>query len=161
MSNVVCKVSLYYWHFGQIILCLGAVLCIGRCLAGTRTSTHWKPIAGGRWHTQNIQINKVIGENEKHILYFMENTKQTFWPTQYYTMVYLQNCFSWFISWQQHWILLQFYWKPSKLQKDLTPHSFVTTICFFVIDSIVWNCLSGTLRILHHRAVYPGNIEDG
>ena len=32
--------------------------------------------------TKNIQINKVIGENEKCVFHFMEKTKQTFWPTQ-------------------------------------------------------------------------------
>ena len=31
---------LYYWHFGQVILCCGAVLCIGRCLAAPLASTH-------------------------------------------------------------------------------------------------------------------------
>ena len=30
------------------------------------------------WHTQNIQINKVIDENKKCIFYFMEKTKWTF-----------------------------------------------------------------------------------
>ena len=39
---------------------------------------HWKPIAGDRQHTQNIQINKVIGENEKCVFYFTE--KLDFWP---------------------------------------------------------------------------------
>ena len=39
--------------------------------------------AGDSEHTQNTQINKVIGENEKRIFYFMEKTKQTFWPIQY------------------------------------------------------------------------------
>ena len=34
-------------------------------------------------HTQNIQINKVIGENEKYDFYFTEKTKQTFWSIQY------------------------------------------------------------------------------
>ena len=29
----------------------------------------------------NIQINKVIGENEKCVFYFTEGTKRTFWPT--------------------------------------------------------------------------------
>ena len=29
-------------------------------------------------HTQNIQINKAIGENEKCVFYFTEKTKQTF-----------------------------------------------------------------------------------
>ena len=30
---------------------------------------------GDSQHTQNIQINKVIGENEKCVLYLMEKTK--------------------------------------------------------------------------------------
>ena len=34
--------------------------------------------AGDSWHTQNIQINNVIGENEKCVFYFMEKTKRTF-----------------------------------------------------------------------------------
>ena len=38
---------------------------------------------GESWHTQNIQLNKVIGENEKCVFYFMEKTHKTFWPTQY------------------------------------------------------------------------------
>ena len=38
---------------------------------------------GDSRHSQNIQINKVIGENEKCVFYFMEKTKWTFWPTQY------------------------------------------------------------------------------
>ena len=37
---------------------------------------------GDSQHTQNIQINKVIGENEKCVFYFMEKTKQNFWTTQ-------------------------------------------------------------------------------
>ena len=42
------------------------------------------------WHTQNIQINKVIGKNEKCVFYFMEKTKWTFWPTQYmYAYMYV------------------------------------------------------------------------
>ena len=47
-------------------------------------STHWKSIAGDSQHTQHIQINKVIGENEKCVFYFMEKTKWTYWPTQYF-----------------------------------------------------------------------------
>ena len=34
--------------------------------------------AGDRQHAQNIQINKVIGENEKGVFYFTEKTKLTF-----------------------------------------------------------------------------------
>ena len=39
--------------------------------------------AGDSQHTKNIQINKVIGENEKCVFYFMEKTLQTFWPAQH------------------------------------------------------------------------------
>ena len=39
---------------------------------------------GDNQHTQNIQINEVTGENEKCVFYFMEKTKWTFWPTQYF-----------------------------------------------------------------------------
>ena len=41
---------------------------------------------GDSWHTQNIQINKVIGENEKKNISFIlqKKTKPTFWPTQYF-----------------------------------------------------------------------------
>ena len=70
MPEVVCEVSWYHWHFGQISLCRGAVLCIGRCLAAPLASTHRKSIAGDSRHTQNIQINEVIGENEKNCLLF-------------------------------------------------------------------------------------------
>ena len=41
---------------------------------------------------QNTQIHKVIGENEKCVFYFMQKTKQTFWPTQ---------CFAWKCRWQE------------------------------------------------------------
>ena len=33
---------------------------------------------GDSQHTQYIQINKAIGENEKCVFYFMKNTKQLF-----------------------------------------------------------------------------------
>ena len=38
---------------------------------------------GDSWHTQNNQINEVIGEKEKCVFYFMEKTIWTFWPTEY------------------------------------------------------------------------------
>ena len=38
------------------------------------------------WHTQNIKINKVIGENENCVFYFTKKTIWTFWPTQYYVL---------------------------------------------------------------------------
>ena len=34
-------------------------------------------------HAENIQINKVIGEDEKYVLYFTEKTERTFWQTIY------------------------------------------------------------------------------
>ena len=39
--------------------------------------------SGDSQYTQNIEINKVIGKNEKCVFYFMEKTKQTVWPAQY------------------------------------------------------------------------------
>ena len=38
---------------------------------------------GDSQHIQNIEINKVIGENEKCVFYLMEKTKWTLWPTRY------------------------------------------------------------------------------
>ena len=72
MSDMVSYVPWYYGHFSQIILCCGAVLRTGRCLAAPLAASHQKPIAGESRHTQNIQINEVIGENEKCVFYFME-----------------------------------------------------------------------------------------
>ena len=43
-----------------------------------------KPIVGASRHTQNIQISKVTGENEKCVFCFTEKTKQIFWPSQYF-----------------------------------------------------------------------------
>ena len=37
---------------------------------------------GDSRHTQNIQINKGIGDNEKGVFHFMEKTIRTFWPAQ-------------------------------------------------------------------------------
>ena len=69
MSKAVCRVLS---TLDQIIPCWGAVLCIGRYSAAPLASTHQKPIAGDSQLTQNIQINKVIGENKKCVVYFME-----------------------------------------------------------------------------------------
>ena len=44
---------------------------------------------GDSQHIQNIQINKVIGENEKYAFYFMEKNKWTFWPTHHIEKFYL------------------------------------------------------------------------
>ena len=40
----------------------------------------------GRWLTYKkiIQINKVVGENEKCVFYFTEKNKKTFWAIQNY-----------------------------------------------------------------------------
>ena len=38
---------------------------------------------GDSRHTQNIQINKVIGEMKNVGYFFIEKTKWTFWPVQY------------------------------------------------------------------------------
>ena len=42
---------------------------------------------GDSQHTQNIQINKVIGESEKYVFYFTEKTLQTFWSAQHFRML--------------------------------------------------------------------------
>ena len=43
---------------------------------------------GDSQHTEHIQNNKVIGENEKYIFNFTEKTKWNFCPTQYNTYTY-------------------------------------------------------------------------
>ena len=70
MSKVVCEVSRYCWHFGQIIFCCTGDLCMGRCLAAPWPLPTKKSMAVDSRHTQNIQINKVIGENEKRLLFY-------------------------------------------------------------------------------------------
>ena len=47
----------------------------------------------GSWHTKNIHINKGIGENEKYVFYFMENTIRTFLANAilFPKMCYLDN----------------------------------------------------------------------
>ena len=94
MSQVVREVSCWRfltgrWHF---------------TVGWARWSWHWwrRDInweqsmlyhTGDSWHTQNIQNNKLIGENENFAFYFTEKTKQTFWPTQYYNMEYTLNIY--------------------------------------------------------------------
>ena len=55
-----------------MILCPGAISCIGRCLAASLACPHQKPIAGDGQHTQNIQINKAIGKNGKCAFHLLE-----------------------------------------------------------------------------------------
>lgn len=38
-------------------------------------------------HNQNIQSNKIIGENENIYFILWKNTTQTFWPTQNYVLL--------------------------------------------------------------------------
>ena len=78
MSKVVCEVSWYYWHFGQIILCYRVVLFIERCLAASLVSAHLKSIVGDSQHTQNSQINKVIGKLKKCVIYYTEKLNRLF-----------------------------------------------------------------------------------
>ena len=59
---------------------LWGCLCTGRCLAA---DTHQKPTAGDSQYTENIQLNKVIGESENCVFYIMDKTNQAFWPAQY------------------------------------------------------------------------------
>lgn len=44
--------------------------------------------------------------------------------------------FPWLISWQLHWVFLQFYWKPSELRKDLIPIHLLKQFFFFTIDNV-------------------------
>ena len=54
------------------------LIAINRDIEKNQRYTTWETAR----HTQNIQIKKVTGENEKCVFYFMEKTKRTFWPTQ-------------------------------------------------------------------------------
>ena len=74
-----CEVSWYYCYFGQIILCCEAVLWLKRCLNHPCPVMTTKPIAGDSWHTQNIQIYKVIGDTKKNTSYFMEKINEICW----------------------------------------------------------------------------------
>ena len=49
-----------------------------KMVSSSLASAHKKPIAGDSWHTQNIQVNKVIGENEKCVFYFTERCYKLF-----------------------------------------------------------------------------------
>ena len=40
-------------------------------------------------HTQNIQINKVTGENETFVFCVTEKTIWTFWSTQYLLLIFI------------------------------------------------------------------------
>ena len=73
------------------MLCCGAVLCIGRCLAAPLASPHWKAIVGDRRHTQNIQINEVIGENEKCVFHFTEKIHADILPNPVHTKLWVAD----------------------------------------------------------------------
>ena len=118
-----CHILLYYFKKGKNAAKMQKKDCMEKCMekvlwliervkSGLQSFvleiSHWvilysrgqlKLIAmfyhvGDSQHTQNIQINKVIGENEKCVFYFMEKTIWTFWPTQYM----YQELFFWNIS---------------------------------------------------------------
>ena len=150
VSEVVCKVSWYCWHFGQFILCCGAVLCIGRCLAAPLASTHWKPIAGDSRHTQNIQISTVIGENEKCVFCFMEKTKQTFWPTQY-----IPKNLKWETGFSSELRAVQDDWRiktrrpGSQGQRTDTLHLMLRTLDF------IWRAKGCLQRVLRKNVKWP------
>ena len=70
---------------------------------------HWKQStlyhAGDSWHTQNVQINKVIGENEKRVFYFMEK-KLNELSGQLNTWLDVINRKEYFSSWVEVWLCL-------------------------------------------------------
>ena len=57
---------------------------------------------GDSHHTQNIETNKVIVENEKSFFYFTEKPIWTFWPTQYISGKIGQKIKSSHIIFSQH-----------------------------------------------------------
>ena len=61
---------------------MGLSYALEDVLAAPLASTHGKPIAGDSRHTQNVQINKVIGENEKCVFILWKILNGLFWPTQ-------------------------------------------------------------------------------
>ena len=81
MSKVVCEVSCWKFLTGQCST-VGRPVEVDNNQIETLTENNQQ---GDKWHFQNIQINKVIGENEKCNFHFTEKTKQNFWPTQYVT----------------------------------------------------------------------------
>ena len=91
---------------------------------------------GDNQHTKNIRINKVIGENEKCVFYFMEKTKQTCWPTQYLHM----------------WVS-KLYCFPSHVQKVLPPQCCLTALIFSLGNSLVE---AGAGEILKEHCVIKG-----
>ena len=68
---MVCKVSQYYWHFGQILAV--APVCWFSVLSSTLASTHQEPIAGESHYTQNIQINSYWWKWKMCLLFYGEN----------------------------------------------------------------------------------------
>ena len=73
-------VLLIFWPNNYL---LWGCLMHGKTFSSTPGLYPLEVIAADSQHSQNIQINKVIGENEKYVFIFTEKTKWTFWPTQY------------------------------------------------------------------------------
>ena len=81
MLKVVCEGSC--WRF---LARLNAPRSVDQLKLVVIKLKHWEQSTlyhmGDSWRTQNIQINKGLGENEKCVSYFMEKTIQTIWPTR-------------------------------------------------------------------------------
>ena len=55
-------------------------------------STHEKPIAGDSQPTQNIQINKVTGENEKCVLFYGKKLNELLGqPSTFFKLLLVYN----------------------------------------------------------------------
>ena len=135
MSKVVCEVSWSSWQFGQIILFCGAVLCIRECLAAP-PCLHLTDSNSRRWPTHsNIQINKVIDENEKCDFILLEKKpKQTFWPTkinsqviQFTNLKFSFNIFIMFTEWYSHY---QYQFKKISMTSKRNPAALTVIIYF-------------------------------
>ena len=62
--------------FGQTIHCWGCL--VHWKLFSSAPGLHTRSQVADSWYTQNIQINKVIGENEKRVFYFIEKNIMDF-----------------------------------------------------------------------------------
>ena len=90
-------------------------------------------------HTQNIQMNKVIGENEKCAFYLMEKATWTFWPTQYISITNIDSKFC-------HLVLTKKQLESVKRQKSVSPAYLLTSYLL--------------LPILLNIHVFPRNLRN-
>ena len=99
--------------------------------------------AGASWHTQNSQINNVIGENKKRVFYFMEKTNWTFWPAQQVVVTVAQRCecnyapksytLKW-LKWQMWWCI---YLQCIKMNSTICPNQWIVYYklhCMWIIS---------------------------